>query len=167
MQSSCVKPFGKYSNGGAVSLSPMPRILFPNKSAVNDSTLTNHYTGLEMAGYQQGTSISMGYMADAYIDFGPFLMFVLIAALGLFLGYFYRWLLVRPGAEAVLGSVLAPFALMQANDLGTSVLKLIPALILSIIPCWAVLKVLGKRLSGLRRMGRAYPSFKPAGPSGV
>ena len=153
--------------GDAVLRSFTPRLLFPDKSAVNDSTLTNHYTGLGVASYQQGTSISMGYMAEAYIDFGPILMFVPIAMLGLFLGYFYRWLIVRPGAEAVLGAALAPFALMPASDLGTSVLKLVPALILSIIPCWAVLKVLGTRLFGLRRIRRAYPGIRPVGPAGV
>ena len=147
--------------GDAVLRCIMPRLLFPEKSAVNDSTLTNRYTGLGVAGVQQGTSISMGYMAEAYIDFGPIFMFVPIAMLGLFLGYFYRWLMVRPGAEAVLGAALAPFALMPASNLETSVLKLVPALILSIIPCWAVLKLLGPRLFGLRRMGRANPGIRP------
>jgi len=147
--------------GDAVLRCFMPRLLFPQKSAVNDSTLTNRYTGLGVAGAQEGTSISMGYMAEAYIDFGPILMFVPIAMLGLFLGYFYRWLIVRPGAEAVLGAALAPFALMPAFDLGASVLKLVPWLVLSIIPCWAVLKFLGPRWFGLRRMGRAYSGIRP------
>jgi hypothetical protein len=141
----------------------MPRLFFPDKSAVNDSTLTNHYTGLRVAGYEEGASISMGFMAEAYIDFGPILMFLPIAALGLFLGYFYRWLLVRPGPQAVLGAALAPFALMQASNLETSVLKLVPSLVLSIIPCWVVLKFLSTRLFGLRRMGRAYPGIKRIG----
>ncbi len=145
----------------------MPRLLFPNKSAVNDSTLTNRYTGLGVATARQGTSISMGYMAEAYIDFGPILMFVPIAMLGLFLGYFYRWLIVRPGAEAVLGVVLAPFALMPASNVETSVLKLIPALVLSIIPCWVVLKVLGKRLFRLRPARTAYPGMAPVRPAGA
>lgn len=153
--------------GNSVLRSLMPRLLFPNKSAVNDSLLTNHYTGLGVGSYQQGTSISMGYMADAYIDFGPILMFVPIALLGLFLGYFYRWLIVRSGAEVVLGAALAPFALMPASDLGTSVLKLVPALILSMIPCWAVLKVLGPRFFRSRRMGRVYPNLGPLGSAGV
>lgn len=153
--------------GDAVLRCIMPRLLFPNKNAVNDSTLTNHYTGLGVATAEQGTSISMGYMTEAYIDFGPILMFVPIAMLGLFIGYFYRWLIVRPGAEMVLGAVLAPCALMPASDLGISVLKLVPALILSIIPCWAVLKVLGPRLFGLRPMGRVYPNFGQAGSAGV
>ena len=147
--------------GDAVLRCFMPRLLFPGKSAVNDSTLTNRYTGLRVAGAEQGTSISMGYMAEAYIDFGPILMFVPIAMLGLFVGYFYRRLIVRPGAEAVLGAALAPFALMPASNLETSVLKLVPALVLSIIPCWAVLKFLGPRLFGLPRTRRAYPGIRP------
>lgn len=148
--------------GDAVLRCFMPRLIFPQKSAVNDSTLTNRYTGLRVAGDQQGTSISMGYMAEAYIDFGPILMFVPIAMLGLFLGYFYRWLIVRPGAEAVLGAALAHFALMPASSLETSVLKLVPALVLSIIPCLVVLKSLGPRSFGLGRLGRAYPGIRLA-----
>lgn len=163
-----VEPYARGQLWGDAVLRPfMPRLLFPGKSAVNDSTLTNRYTGLGVAGVEQGTSISMGYMAEAYIDFGPILMFVPIAVLGLSLGYFYRWLIVRPGAEAVLGAALAPFALMPANDLGSSVLKLIPALVLSIIPCWAILNMLGKRLFGLRRMGRVYPGISPVRPAGI
>jgi hypothetical protein len=56
---------------------------------------------------------------------------------------------------------------MPAYLLETSVLKLVPALILSIIPCWVVLKVLGKRLFGSRHLGMAYPGFRPAGRAGV
>ena len=153
--------------GDAVLRSVMPRLLFPNKSAVNDSTLTIRYAGVGVSSHQTGTSISMGYMAEAYIDFGPILMFIPIAMLGLFLGYFYRWLVARPGAEAVLGAALASFALMPASALETSVLKLIPALILSIIPCWVILKMLSKRLFGLRHMGMAYPGIMPVGPAGV
>jgi hypothetical protein len=132
----------------------MPRILFPNKSAVNDSDLTNRYTGLRVATASQGTSISMGYMAEAYIDFGPVLMFLPIAGLGLFLGAFYRRLLSQPGLGAALGVALAPFALMPALSTETSSLKLVPALGLSIISCWIIMRILAPRLFGLSRKAR-------------
>lgn len=132
----------------------MPRILFPNKSAVNDSDLTNQYTGLGLATASQGASISMGYMTEAYIDFGSVFMFLPIAGLGLFLGAFYRRLLSQPGLGAALGVALAPFALMPALLTETSSLKLIPALGLSIISCWIILRVLAPRLFGLPRKTR-------------
>jgi hypothetical protein len=163
-----VLPYAGGQIWGDALLRPfMPRLLFPNKSAVNDSELTNQYTGLGVASYLQGTSISMGYMAEAYIDFGPIFMFLPIAGLGLFLGGFYRRLLIQPGAGAVLGMALAPFALMPALFAETSSLKMVPALVLSIIPCWVVLNVLGPRLFGTPRKGKLRGNVRPRYNSGA
>ncbi len=154
-----------YANGqiwsDAVIRPFMPRLLFPNKSAVNDSDLTNRYTGLGFANASQGTSISMGYMTEAYIDFGPVFMFLPIAALGLFLGAFYRRLLSQPGLGAALGVALAPFALMPALLSESSSLKLVPALGLSIVSCWVVLNVLAPRFFGLPRKARRRGNVRP------
>ncbi len=143
----------------------MPRLLFPNKSAVNDSDLTNRYTGLGVATASEGTSISMGYMAEAYIDFGPVLMFLPIAGLGLFLGAFYRRLLLQPGLGAALGAALAPFALMPALLTEKSSLKIVPALGLTAIACWLVLRFLAPRIFGLPRKIRRPRSVRS--PLGV
>ncbi len=148
--------------GGAVRRPFMPRLLFPDKSAVNDSDLTNLYTGLGVATASQGTSISMGYMAEAFIDFGPIFMFLPIAGLGLFLGAFYRKLISQPGLGAALGVALAPFALMPALLTETSSLKLVPALGLSIISCWLILNFLAPRIFGLPRKSRQRRSFSPS-----
>jgi hypothetical protein len=117
----------------------MPRLLFPDKRAINDSELTVHYTGLNLAGAEEGTSISMGFMAEAYIDFGPLGMFFPIFALGLVLGGLYRWLVRRPGPEAVFGSAIAIVALMKAQFLETSILKLLPSLVLAMIVSWLLM----------------------------
>lgn len=160
-----VIPYAGGEIWGEAILRPfMPRLLFPSKSAINDFELTNHYTGLGVASASQGTSISMGYMAEAYIDFGPFFMFAPIAMLGFFLGYLYRWLLRRPGQEAVLGTTLAPFALMPAGLLETSSLKMVPSLVLSVVACLVVLKVLAPRLFRLDRNGRRVQRLKPVRP---
>jgi hypothetical protein len=153
--------------GQAVLRTFAPRLLFPDKRVINDSELTNRYTGLGVASYLEGTSISMGYMAEAYIDFGPLFMFVPIAALGLFIGYFHRWLLSRPGDGAVLGMALAPFALMPALLAETSALKLIPALGLSVIACWVILNVLAPRLFRLGPSGRTLRNPGPVRRAGV
>ena len=107
------------------------------------------------------TSISMGYMAEAYIDFGPIFMFLPIAGLGLFIGAFYRRLLSRPGLGAALGVALAPFALMPALFLEISSLKLIPALGLSIVSCWLILNFLAPRIFGLPHKARRRRSNLP------
>jgi hypothetical protein len=120
----------------------MPRVLFPDKRAIEDSDLTNRYTGLRVAGAEQGTSISLGYMAEAYIDFGPLVMFAPIALLGSCLGFFYRWLLSRRGAGAIIGMALAPSAMMPAYLAETSILKMASSLVLMLLVCILVLKVL-------------------------
>jgi hypothetical protein len=75
----------------AVQHVAVPRVLYPDKPPlVPDTIVTQTYTGLDL-GVGSGTSISMGYMADAYIDFGTIGMFVAIFAWGVMLGAVYWW----------------------------------------------------------------------------
>jgi hypothetical protein len=145
--------------GEAISRPLMPRILFPNKRAINDSDLTNQYTGLSVGTAEQGVSISMGYMAEAYIDFGPIFMFLPIALLGAVLGFFYRWLIRQPGYKVVVGAALAPFALMPARVAETSILKMVPSLILTLLVSIVVIKFLAPKL--LRSLSRANSLEQP------
>ena len=148
-------PAGQAHSGGeiwaAAALSPFtPRLLFPNKPVIDDTKLTEKYTGIHVAAWAGGVSISMGYMAEAYIDFGPVMMFTVIAALGLYMGALYRWLLGQKGLKVALGAALAPMALMPAHLLESSSLKVVPPLVLSLIGCWFILSVLSKRMSRLQ-----------------
>jgi hypothetical protein len=138
--------------GEAIIRPLMPRLLFPDKRAINDSDLTNQYTGLRVATAEQGASISIGYMAEAYIDFGPIFMFGAIGTLGAGIGFFYRWLLHKRGTMVVAGAALAPFALMPAHLAETSILKMIPSLFLTFLACIVVLKLLAPMV--LRRQLR-------------
>ena len=136
---------------GAATLSPFtPRLLFPNKPVIDDTKLTEKYTGIHVAAWGYGVSISMGYIAEAYIDFGPELMFAAIAVLGLYMGGLYRWLLGQKGSKVALGAALAPMALMPAHLLESSSLKVIPPLVLSLIGCWFILSVLSKQMARLQ-----------------
>ncbi|MBO6702622.1 MAG: hypothetical protein JJ921_09775 [Pseudomonadales bacterium] len=83
--------------GEAVQHVFMPRAFFPGKKAVNDSERTQTYTGIYVAGIERGTSISIGYVGESYIDFGPVFMFVPIFFLGVFWGLAYRGLVNFPG----------------------------------------------------------------------
>ena len=154
-------PAGQAHSGGeiwgAAALSPFtPRLLFPNKPVIDDTKLTEKYTGIHVAAWAGGVSISMGYMAEAYIDFGPVMMFTVIAALGLYMGALYRWLLGQKGLKVALGAALAPMALMPAHLLESSSLKVVPPLVLSLIGCWFILSVLSKQMSRLQA-GRLRP----------
>ena len=137
--------------GRAALSSFKPRLIFTDKAPVHDSELTRQYTGIRVTSYEQGTSISMGYMAEAYIDFGPSLMFVLILMLGGGLGTVHRWLLSRPGRDGVLGAAMSTFTLMQANAIETSVLKLIPAVLLCVVACLIIYKFIAPLVWGVER----------------
>ena len=57
--------------GEAIGQVLAPRFLFPNKPSLpSDSERTMQYTGRYMASGEQGTSISIGYVGESYIDFG-------------------------------------------------------------------------------------------------
>jgi hypothetical protein len=72
-----------------------PRILFPDKKLIYDSDLTSKYTGIAFAGRDQGVSFSLGYVPEAYIDFGPIYMFIPIFFFGLLFGWMYKSLLLK------------------------------------------------------------------------
>ncbi len=61
----------------------MPRILFPDKAALNDSYLTSEFTGLRI---NENTSISIGYIAEALYDFQFPLMLLPVMAIGMVVG---------------------------------------------------------------------------------
>jgi hypothetical protein len=72
-----------------------PRILFPNKKSIYDSELTSKYTGVQFSGVEQGASFSLGTVAESYIDFGKYYMFIPIIFFGLWVGWMYKYLIVN------------------------------------------------------------------------
>jgi hypothetical protein len=72
-----------------------PRILFPDKKLIYDSDLTSKYTGITFAGRDQGVSFSLGYVPEAYIDFGPVYMFIPIFFFGLLFGWMHKSLMLK------------------------------------------------------------------------
>ncbi len=68
-----------------------PRFLFPEKGVLpSDSELVRKYTGINVAGAEQNTSIAFGYAAEAYVDFGIPLMFLPSLVYGFCMGILYR-----------------------------------------------------------------------------
>ena len=72
-----------------------PRILFPDKKVIYDSDITSKYTGITFAGRDEGTSFSLGAVAEAYIDFGAVYMFIPIFFFGILFGWMYRTLMLK------------------------------------------------------------------------
>jgi hypothetical protein len=102
-----------------------PRLFFPDKRVIDDSERTRLYTGIDVAGIEQGTSIGLGYVAESYIDFGPTFMFFPILLLGMFFGGIYRFFMTR-SKERLLGSALgASILIFQAYTIETSNIKIV------------------------------------------
>ena len=70
-----------------------PRILFPDKAALDDSKITTALTGERI---DADTSIGVGYIAEAQVDFGfPGLLFPMLA-IGFMLGLATEYYITRP-----------------------------------------------------------------------
>ncbi len=75
----------------------MPRFLFPDKPELpSDSVYTRRFTGIRVP--EEGTSISIGYMAEFYADWGVTGMLVMVFVYGCWIGLAYRVLCrwIRP-----------------------------------------------------------------------
>src|SRR5262249_38165568 len=125
---------------GAIQHAFMPRLFFPNKPTLDDSVRTQKYTGMEVAGREQGASIGIGYIAESYIDFGRYWMLAPIFLLGVFYGLIYRFFAFRQ-RYGLLG-VAAAIAILVfgAYSIETSNIKLIGGNAMSVLVlglfCW-------------------------------
>jgi hypothetical protein len=132
----------------------MPRLLFADKDVIDDTTRTNLYTG-GLGGSSEGTSISLGYIAEAYIDFGTFGMFAALAPIGVFYGAIYRILLHWRASRGLLGIAMATAVLTSVGALENSFTKVFGGVIVCllvvgvitvfIVPRWAPWLVADRR----------------------
>jgi len=126
--------------GKAIRHVLMPRIFFPEKARLrSDSELTMVYTGLVLASDSRGTSISMGYMAESYIDFGPVFMYVPILILGALWGGIYRYFVSRD-SQKLFGYAVSVAVIVNANQFGIHLTKLVGSMIMSFIVMALILK---------------------------
>jgi len=78
---------------GAIRHILTPRILFPDKPSLDDSRATMRLLGMHIA---EGTSIGVGYVAEAHVDFGFPGLLVPIALIGFGLGLCWQYFATRP-----------------------------------------------------------------------
>lgn len=123
----------------AVSRPFLPRALFPQKSAIDDTARTNFYTG-GLAGDSEATSISLGYIAETYIDFGVTGMMLALLGIGTAYGFTYRMLSRSPRAGPLLGMGLATFVLLSVGFLDSSITKTGGGFIAALLVAWLVLR---------------------------
>jgi hypothetical protein len=118
-----------------------PRIFFPDKTAIDESQLTNRYTGLEQADMSEGTQISLGYAAESYVDFGRLGMMVPMAIVGLVLGWVYRWCLTSRLTMGLMGMGLSCAILASAALIfESSSAKLVGGLFAVMLASWLAVK---------------------------
>jgi hypothetical protein len=143
----------------AVAGALVPRLLNPDKRVIDDSERTSYYTGNRVAGAAEGASISLGYVAESYIDFGPVLMMVPLLLWGIFVGGLYR-LLIRSTRYPLFGYGCATVLVaLDASVLEQSNLKMVSAFVLGFLVLFLSQKVIAGRALALvatrRPMGRA------------
>ncbi|MHB2169122.1 hypothetical protein [Alsobacter sp. R-9] len=117
----------------------MPRILFPDKAVINDTDRTNEFTG-GWAGDQPGTSISIGYLGEFYIDFGIAGMLATTLALGALYGFIYRWLVARTSVSPLIGTGIALAILLPYASLDNSFTKTFGGLVAGLIAVWLTIR---------------------------
>jgi hypothetical protein len=111
----------------------LPRLFYPGKAILpSDSELTSAYTGLMLAGADRGTSISMGYMTESYIDFAQFGMFLPIFILGLLWGYMFSFFLKR-GRTPEEGFAFAAALLVNATYFEIASVKLLGGMLMTFL----------------------------------
>jgi hypothetical protein len=109
-----------------------PRILFPDKAALDDTEIFLKYVRGEVGEEgRAGTSISIGYLAENFIDFGFPGMLVPIAAMGLVLGCTLRYLMSRPVAWVVREGFVTALVLTLSAGMELSLAKFLGSTILT------------------------------------
>jgi hypothetical protein len=144
-----------YENGelweGCIVHVLTPRFLFPDKPALDDSERTRLYTGVNVAGVEQGTSIGIGYVGESYIDFGPIWMFMPIFFLGLSYGVINRFFITRTRYK-LLGSALAVSILVfNAYAIETSNIKIVGGVVSVALVGVVLYKLFGASITAFLR----------------
>lgn len=115
-----------HQNGGVwgenISYVLTPRILNPNKKIYTASIKASQYTGKQFAGLKDGSSFSLGYFADCYIDFGPIGMLLALAVIAYLIAGIYKIFYNFKGLSillrfAIVNVVLFEFILFESDGL--------------------------------------------------
>lgn len=138
-----------------------PRLLFPNKPVLpSDSELTMAYTGLYLASDAAGTSISIGYMGESYIDFGIPGMFIPIFLLGIFWGGIYRFFFRRPDL-LLLGFAFATAALVEMYQFEMASIKVLGGVLMQFLVLALIFRFVGPTILTWLRGGEAVTAHSP------
>jgi hypothetical protein len=112
-----------------------PRLLFPDKPIrPSDSVRTNRFTGQRFETI--GTSISMGYVIESYVDFGTIGALVLLFSLGMFYALIARHILYLGGRHDLTFCIAVLIVLFYpTQQFEISNVKLFAGILLNWIVC--------------------------------
>lgn len=137
--------------GAAIKHITMPRLLFPDKPQLfSDSELTMQYTGLRLGSDKQGTSISIGYMGESYVDFGFPGMLMPIFLVGIMYGFIYRYFMARESGSSI-ASAFAVVCLAGFVNFEIHTVKLLGGMIMTFLVYALVLKFISPMVLPLLR----------------
>lgn len=116
-----VIPYKNGANwGGTLAFVLTPRILNPNKGIYDATTKTMYYTGIRYSGQRSGSSFSLGYFADSYIDFGVQGMWFPLLMLGLLFGAIYFYFVRHSSTNflinySIVGAIFMEFTAFESD----------------------------------------------------
>jgi hypothetical protein len=125
---------GKYA--AAVVHILTPRVLFPDKATLDDSAITTLLTGQEIGA---NTSIGVGYMAEAHVDFGFPGMLLPILLVGAMLGAVARYFMGR-NAPLIIRQAFATVSIFSAFSYESNIDKALGGFLVAFIGLALALK---------------------------
>jgi hypothetical protein len=121
-------PFQQGAQIGATVLHILePRLLFPDKPALEgDTDVLEKYTGLHF-GKSSGTgsSVSMGYVAELYVDFGVLGAVAGTFIMGFLVGRIFRFVVSWQPLPVIVNYGLAMILMMTFTQFDESLIKLV------------------------------------------
>jgi hypothetical protein len=118
----------------------VPRILWPEKPVLaNDTEIMSKLTGLPMT-WNEDTSISVGYLAELYADFGYIGGLISAFMIGFIVGLAYRFTRNQFTYSAIICAGLCLLLALPIAYFGTAYVKMVGAFVMSFV----VVLILGR-----------------------
>jgi len=142
-----------------------PRLLFPDKAVLDDTEIFLRYVRDEVGDDRRpGTSISIGYLAENFIDFGFPLMLLPVALMGLVLSSTIRYFMTRRVPWVIREGFITALIVAIGASMGTSLPKFLGSTIMVTVILGLCLRFLYPFVE--RWLARRRPQANlPAGPA--
>jgi hypothetical protein len=146
--------------GMAVTNTVMPRFLFPNKPLLpSDSYYTRRFAGINVA--EDTTSISIGYMAEFYADWGVGGMFMSVFLYGVLMGG-AAWLVAARVKSPLLVNPALMTVLLTVSFFEHQFIKTVAALTIAVVITIAVIALCRRRFERFLELQELPEAEEPA-----